>query len=117
MNFNVSILVLVDVGLRHCAIDRQCRWLFTVSILVLVDVGLRPALMRTVTGRTLSFNPCFSGCWSSTRHTVFVTASGRNVSILVLVDVGLRLPVQRMTRLAQKVSILVLVDVGLRLNL
>ncbi len=36
----VSILVLVDVALRHLANPRAVAW-FQVSILVLVDVALR----------------------------------------------------------------------------
>ena len=65
MGHSVSILVLVDVGLRPGLLHPRARPLSGVSILVLVDVGLR----RT------------SG--------VFVGGSGK-VSILVLVDVGLR---------------------------
>ena len=85
-----------------------------VSILVLVDVGLRPYLMSAVLLYLTSFNPCFSGCWSATFllykcrrcggfgfNPCFSgcwSATGKNgfiiwwywVSILVLVDVGLR---------------------------
>ena len=62
----VSILVLVDVGLRLVPMQFYMT-LFTVSILVLVDVGLRP-----------------SSYWK-------LRLFDNDVSILVLVDVGLRL--------------------------
>ena len=67
-------------------------------------------------GEYLSFNPCFSGCWSSTTYTIDVYGQVFEVSILVLVDVGLRhiKPVPFSTK--SGVSILVLVDVGLRLS-
>ena len=61
----VSILVLVDVGLRGYSPGMFCDKLLGVSILVLVDVGLRAVVI------------CLS-------------AIGVFVSILVLVDVGLR---------------------------
>ena len=37
-----------------------------VSILVLVDVGLRLSRTTAILETHDSFNPCFSGCWSST---------------------------------------------------
>ena len=37
-----------------------------VSILVLVDVGLRQIIVIFLLLNKVSFNPCFSGCWSST---------------------------------------------------
>ena len=37
------------------------------------------------------FNPCFSGCWSSTCIVSWCMCTDKVVSILVLVDVGLRL--------------------------
>ena len=37
-----------------------------VSILVLVDVGLRLIYFGSSEGAFVGFNPCFSGCWSST---------------------------------------------------
>ena len=37
-----------------------------VSILVLVDVGLRPSEELVFYGIKERFNPCFSGCWSAT---------------------------------------------------
>ena len=79
-----------------------------------MDVGLRPSHGDAYTTGDMSFNPCFSGCWSST-YPLASPAATFIVSILVLVDVGLRpLPsVAIPTR--QEVSILVLVDVGLRL--
>ena len=85
----VSILVLVDVGLRLPS-TLLVSTLFSVSILVLVDVGLRHCII----------------------NFKFVEWC---VSILVLVDVGLR-PYRRPSRSVQvdRVSILVLVDVGLR---
>ena len=38
----------------------------------------------------IGFNPCFSGCWSSTINTSAHKYGHAQVSILVLVDVGLR---------------------------
>ena len=61
-----------------------------VSILVLVDVGLRRNQEQTTAYIYISFNPCFSGCWSSTSGVIESYCSPINVSILVLVDVGLR---------------------------
>ena len=61
------------------------------------------------------FNPCFSGCWSSTFDpTEYRADEHTGVSILVLVDVGLRLGLYFWIQLFYDVSILVLVDVGLR---
>ena len=67
------------------------RYAREVSILVLVDVGLRPRSSQGPPPPTTSFNPCFSGCWSSTQAFVSFQAHSKYVSILVLVDVGLRL--------------------------
>ena len=79
----------MDVGLRLLLVEPLLRK-FNVSILVLVDVGLRLFIAIVYMIARASFNPCFSGCWSSTlcgrkpfNNEVFV-------SILVLVDVGLR---------------------------
>ena len=85
----VSILVLVDVGLRHEKASRVWRE-YIVSILVLVDVGLRLGYRWYADDDSGNgFNPCFSGCWSSTQG-VRVFHTPLSVSILVLVDVGLR---------------------------
>ena len=85
-----------------------------VSILVLVDVGLRQAETCCKSSRCKSFNPCFSGCWSSTLCDN-PDPNPLDVSILVLVDVGLRLHMDSCHTVCQlSVSILVLVDVGLR---
>ena len=65
-NYRVSILVLVDVGLRPRAIPPPSEAI-DVSILVLVDVGLRPIDDPERDPELPSFNPCFSGCWSSTQ--------------------------------------------------
>ena len=60
----VSILVLMDVGLKlsdalHIYNVRQ-----EVSILVLMDVGLKP-WPASLSGKTKpGFNPCFNGCRS-----------------------------------------------------
>ena len=86
-----------------------------VSILVLVDVGLRLSILDASDAPRMSFNPCFSGCWSATMLLDAGRQANRKVSILVLVDVGLR-----QCHLSAYfphdfiVSILVLVDVGLR---
>ena len=61
----VSILVLVDVGLRLLLFE-FCVPPFKVSILVLVDVGLRQVESAGLGINETCFNPCFSGCWSST---------------------------------------------------
>ena len=65
-------------------------------------------------GFVLSFNPCFSGCWSATSPDIVFNAIIDEVSILVLVDVGLRPYLTFRTAYSFTVSILVLVDVGLR---
>ena len=46
--------------------DTCVCWEWVVSILVLVDVFLQPAVALTTSSRILGFNPCFSGCLSST---------------------------------------------------
>ena len=61
-----------------------------VSILVLVDVGLRQPRLFLPAKDLSGFNPCFSGCWSSTQVEKYCVAQTMVVSILVLVDVGLR---------------------------
>ena len=85
-----------------------------VSILVLVDVALRPSaqvaypLLRTsfnpcfsgccsstvpsaaILPELIGFNPCFSGCCSSTIYNARGIYTSTVVSILVLVDVALR---------------------------
>ena len=63
--YNVSILVLVDVGLRLRFFAFVVSFEI-VSILVLVDVGLRQKQRYQASGEKCGFNPCFSGCWSST---------------------------------------------------
>ena len=79
-----------------------------------MDVGLRHHFSKFTNSTLSGFNPCFSGCWSSTHFPTSLNAIGVKVSILVLVDVGLRLQsIIGVCRLVQ-VSILVLVDVGLR---
>ena len=64
-NICVSILVLVDVGLRSYD-GKERRFIATgVSILVLVDVGLRFQEDGGMMAGFWSFNPCFSGCRSA----------------------------------------------------
>ena len=88
-------------------------WVF-VSILVLVDVGLRLNALGVAKCYRTGFNPCFSGCWSAIDRFCRCPGQKQSVSILVLVDVGLRS--SRLPALVEskRVSILVLVDVGLR---
>ena len=62
----VSILVLVDVFLQPYHCQRQHRTGDYVSILVLVDVFLQPGRWSCRERGIESFNPCFSGCLSST---------------------------------------------------
>ena len=64
----VSILVLVDVGLRYPSYLHKDH-LEYVSILVLVDVGLRSAARQTNCAGCVCFNPCFSGCRSAMRFS------------------------------------------------
>ena len=60
----VSILVLVDVGLKPYFWISSIGKLH-VSILVLVDVGLKPLFFPfSLTPTCCCFNPCFGGCWS-----------------------------------------------------
>ena len=61
-----------------------------VSILVLVDVFLQLIYIDGVASDTGGFNPCFSGCLSSTVDFGRIQGSRLNVSILVLVDVFLQ---------------------------
>ena len=73
-NCEVSILVLVDVGLRP-HLNSTHNYNNYVSILVLVDVGLRPGCPASYQTLEGCFNPCFSGCWSATGVTGTVGAS------------------------------------------
>ena len=60
----VSILVLVDVGLKPETGLRSEHFPNPVSILVLVDVGLKLEDKMWQIRIYGSFNPCFGGCWS-----------------------------------------------------
>ena len=62
----VSILVLMDVSLQLCH-RLSSSYILNVSILVLMDVSLQRRLPMTIKAKVLSFNPCFNGCFSSTR--------------------------------------------------
>ena len=97
----VSILVLVDVGLRVFTTGTVIYAQY-VSILVLVDVGLRVLCSHIVRHRPLCFNPCFSGCWSSSCWYCISICHHKLVSILVLVDVGLRVEVGKMTTIEER---------------
>ena len=61
----VSILVLMDVGLKHSNDVLSSREESNVSILVLMDVGLKQRKLSDLKLKNwLCFNPCFDGCWS-----------------------------------------------------
>ena len=60
----------MDVGLRPQEVA-QIQPQHDVSILVLVDVGLRLAPGDDIVISVDGFNPCFSGCWSATRRRNF----------------------------------------------
>ena len=59
--FSVSILVLLEVPLRHCMNLPATLTKDGVSILVLLEVPLRPLRDQAVTAPVRSFNPCFAG--------------------------------------------------------
>ena len=61
--FGVSILVLMDVGLKRACPMEIGQEMF-VSILVLMDVGLKRNSKKQNSFPLTSFNPCFDGCWS-----------------------------------------------------
>ena len=54
----------MDVGLKLKNFFRDGIHSERVSILVLVDVGLKPILEESELKRLGGFNPCFGGCWS-----------------------------------------------------
>ena len=86
----VSILVLMDVTLQlflktNLNQGWYCFNLTFVSILVLLDVDLQPQQWREK-----SFNPCFTGCCSSTSRPGIIYNGWDWVSILVLLDVALQ---------------------------
>ena len=59
----VSILVLVDVGVKTMEYPLFSLFVLRVSILVLVDVGVKTLLsMCDMAKEVLCFNPCFGGC-------------------------------------------------------
>jgi len=62
----VSILVLMDVGLKLCNFVYNLVCVLVVSILVLMDVGLKHERNIGTYKFVPRFNPCFDGCWSKT---------------------------------------------------
>ena len=60
----VSILVLMDVGLKLFLQVIPLTTLIVVSILVLMDVGLKHSQTFLSDKPPTRFNPCFDGCWS-----------------------------------------------------
>ena len=62
---------------------------FSVSILVLLDNGLRLACSLVIVKKHKSLNPCFNGRWTTTFYENR-TSIHFSVSILVLMDNGLR---------------------------
>ena len=110
----VSILVVVDIGLRPPVLGvKGLR--YNVSILVVVDIGLRQHLLAVMCAGAHGLNPCCSGYRSATYSNCLVLSTkDKTVSILVVVDIGLR----RFRALRKEgffsVSILVVVDIGLR---
>ena len=79
----------MDVGLRshHPQSYQKCK---SVSILVLMDVGLRLIAHKQAAQTNISFNPCFNGCRSAIGLIDGIKVRSDEVSILVLMDVGLR---------------------------
>ena len=63
---------------------------------------------------TACFNPCFNGCYSSTRFIFIILMDLKLVSILVLMDVTLQLIGVGYNIMMILVSILVLMDVTLQ---
>ncbi len=61
LTISVSILGLVDKGLRQLMTKSIVCLLFLVSILGLVDKGLRPVGKYLILSDLVSFNPWFSG--------------------------------------------------------
>ena len=112
----VSILVLLDVGLKPRRKLQAHRQRQPVSILVLMDVGLKQRSSMTAKQTENRFQSLFwwMSVWSNFK---FDRCKIRKVivSILVLMDVGLKHRIWRI-RIQEtwKVSILVLMDVGLK---
>ncbi len=65
---DVSILVILDVALKHYDFRRGFL-VNAVSILVILDVALK-LLRASTSGRSSrhGFNPCYPGCCSQTRQ-------------------------------------------------
>ena len=77
-------------GCRSAICDDNTHLFFSlVSILVLMDVGLRSLQSLSILYTAYSFNPCFNGCRSAIRKYCRHLRT-MDVSILVLMDVGLR---------------------------
>ena len=116
----VSILVFLDSLLQRaeCA-ARPASADVDVSILVFLDSLLQPdaTTIRRSTEPATSFNPCFSGFTSTTRHGLDFKQFAQRVSILVFLD-SLLQPVQRppLCRVSGRVSILVFLDSLLQLS-
>ena len=112
----VSILGLVDKGLRLAIISRIIYIPFFVSILVLVDKGLRHMTIFASVQYSLMFQSLVQ--WIKDLDCVgqsIIVTQWNDVSILGLVDKGLRLggPLTPLLYMGH-VSILGLVDKGLR---
>ena len=59
----------MDVGLRYEIRDYSKVGNISVSILVLMDVGLRSDRLTNRAKTQIGFNPCFNGCRSAIRHS------------------------------------------------
>ena len=74
-NLYVSILVLMEVGLREKSQTAPHKTL-SVSILVLMEVGLRVYYHSQINRLLKSFNPCFNGSWSESLSSANSTDAG-----------------------------------------
>ena len=78
----------MEVGLR----ERSRKGIYihvNVSILVLMEVGLRALTFKLNSFISFCFNPCFNGSWSESLFQPQLHPY-KPVSILVLMEVGLR---------------------------
>jgi len=91
-----------------------CTYFQYVSILVLLDVILKENSGFDNRIFAESFNPCFVGCYSESRHHNNQSVPHFHVSILVLLDVILKDKSQIPVMKSFFVSILVLLDVILK---
>ena len=81
---------MLDIGLKATKNGLKILVEFAVSILVMLDIGLKGQVLQ-IPYRILSgFNPCYVGYRSESILTPKDCCFCKSVSILVMLDIGLK---------------------------